>query len=120
MRVIATHAASDWLIAVIVEHQIGVSAGTMQPPIDPLVILMNGSGDGHFGGGAIRVGGIRRDRFRIETLSQFGIRFPDMTLQCMAALSLIAGQIIASRRFESDMLYRFRRSLCWFGVAMKK
>ena len=120
VRVVAAHAAADGLHAVVVEHQVGVPAGTMQPTIDPLVIFMNGSGDGHFGGGAIGVGGIRGDRLAVEALSQLCVSFPDMALEGMAALSLIAVEVVASRGLESDMLYRLWGSLCWLGTAMKK
>ena len=120
VRVVAAHAAPDGLRAVVVEHQVGVPAGTMQPAINPVAIFMNGSVDGHFGRSTIRIGGIRGDGLAIEALSQLCIIFPDMTLKGMAALSLIAGQVIASRGLESDMLCRFRGSLCWLGTAMKK
>lgn len=120
VRVVAAHAAADGLRAVVVEHQVGVPAGTMQPTIDPLVIFMNGSGDGHFGGGAIGVGGIRGDRLAIEALSQLCVSFPDMALESVAALSLVPGEVIAGSGVKSDMLCRFRGSLCRLGAAMKK
>ena len=120
VRVVAAHAAADGLRAVVVEHQVGVPAGTMQPTIDPLAIFMNGSGDGHFGGGAIGVGGIRGDRLAIETFPQLSIGFPNMALEGMAALSLIACEVVASRGLQSYVLHRLWGSLCWLGAAMKK
>ncbi len=120
MRVVAAHAPAEWLIAVVVEHQVRVSAGTMQPAFNPLVIFPDCSGDGHLGGRAIRVGGIGRNRFPIETLAQVGIALPNMALERMAALILIARQVIASRRLKSYVLDGFRGSLRWFRTAMKK
>lgn len=92
----------------------------MQPAIDPVMIFANRSIDRHLGGVAIGVGGIGRDRFTIEALSQLCVSFPDMALESVTALSLVPCEVVTGSGFKSDMLYRFRGSLRRLGAAMKK
>ncbi len=78
----AVDGASDGCWAVIVEHKVGMPAGSIQPAFDSFLRLRDRRTDGLFGGSAVGVGRCSCDTaLPFEAIAQFVVSLPDVFAQ---------------------------------------
>jgi hypothetical protein len=87
-----------------------MSAGTMQPVVDPSWVFANGGGDSHLGRCAICIRGVGRNGFVLQSLAQLGVGFAYVALQRVAAASLVALQVVPVAGVKGSVLNRSRRN----------
>src|SRR5712691_5102460 len=94
LAVAAVDAASQGLAAVVVENQVGMSAGAAEPPLNTVLRQRDGRADGMFCGSAVGIGrGARDVAFLFEALAEFVIGPANMLTEYVAACGFITAQV---------------------------
>lgn len=95
---VAVERAADGVSSLIVEHEVRMPAGTLQPAVDAFAIGGEGLADCSFGSGAIGVGGCGGDvGLAIETFAQFVVGFTNVALKDVAAAALVSRKVVCLR-----------------------
>src|SRR5208283_2149487 len=86
--------AADRHLAIVVQHQVGMSAGTAQPALNAVVRLCNCCTDSTLRDCAIGIGGRTCNiAFPLQALAQFVIALAHMLAQNMSACGLVLAEV---------------------------
>jgi hypothetical protein len=90
----AVHRAPDGLVSLVVQHEIGMSAGAGKPALNPGLLLLNGCAYRVFRYIPVGVGrGGRNVALAPQSFLQLRVGAPDMLAQDVTARSFVAAEI---------------------------
>jgi len=115
----------DRRVGVVIEHQVGVSPGTVEPALNAVLILRDGSADGVLGGSAVGVGGRAGDiTLALQPLAKFVIGPADMLAEDVSTGRFVLGEV--ARRtldrvsFNPYLPLARRRGRTWVGMGLAR
>src|ERR1700722_5978054 len=92
----AIHSAADRIVTVVIENQVGMAAGAIEPVLYPALRLRNGCADGAFGSLAIGVGRRSGDVFfALQAVAQLLLGLSDVLAENVSAGTLVLAEVAA-------------------------